>query len=185
MILKHAVVLQLIIPPIEGPRLANLLPLLWLNNNRRNIRLWAIPPLSLSNRFLGKKSEKEEIVLYVLLTDQCVSEVLPAQSAVATNIPNPSTARLSYNRQIINVSDPVNYRPIDPTAFHWYPPGMNNGIHWSLDVNNKDRSNFNLVSASNQSCLHYANQINGFVIGPTITDEQRCCALWNHCLYLG
>jgi len=55
--------------------------------------------------FFGKEKTTQKILLNALLTDQRVSEVLPAQSAVATNIPNPSMARLSYNRQMINVSD--------------------------------------------------------------------------------
>eukprot|EP00571_Detonula_confervacea_P003727 CAMPEP_0172319338 /NCGR_PEP_ID=MMETSP1058-20130122/37382_1 /TAXON_ID=83371 /ORGANISM="Detonula confervacea, Strain CCMP 353" /LENGTH=516 /DNA_ID=CAMNT_0013034355 /DNA_START=39 /DNA_END=1586 /DNA_ORIENTATION=- len=128
--------------------------------------------------FFQKDKPTQQKLLRALLTDDRVSGVLPAQSAVGSHIPNPSSSGLSYNNEFISLTDAENYQPLDPTAFHYYPPNTHGGVHRSLHDENMDRSNFNIHNAANKSCLHFANQINSFIMGLTLTKEQRRSALW-------
>ncbi len=77
---------------------------------------------------------------------------------------------LSYNNQVIDISNPKHYQPLKNTEFHWYPPDMFGGRHQSHDENNNIRSNFNLTRAANKSCLVYARKIRDCVIGLELTD---------------
>ena len=97
---------------------------------------------------------------------------------MASNARTESTDSLRYNDQIIDLADPTKYRPLQNTAFDWYPPDVNNGTHRSLDPRNRDNTNFNISRASNKSQLLYANKINSFVMNLCLNHEQRRCALW-------
>ena len=123
--------------------------------------------------FFQKDKPTQQKLLRALLTDDRIAGVLPAHSAVASHIPNPSSSGLSYNNELISLTDTENYQLLDPTAFHYYPPNIHGGVHRSLHDKNMDQSNFNIHNAVNKSCLHFANQINSFIMGLTLTKEQR------------
>ena len=80
--------------------------------------------------FFLKGKEKQEELLKAILTDQRVTEVLPEESTVATKTQNQSNGTsLNYHNQMIDISDPTKYWPLQHNAFHWFPPNTNNGVH--------------------------------------------------------
>ena len=115
--------------------------------------------------------------LSALLADPRARDVLPANFGRLENSQN-NPQGMQYNNQSIDISDPSNYRPIDNTAFHWYTPEYLDGRLRNLDEQNNPRPNFDLARAANKSCLLYANKIQDFVMGLTLSDEQRRSAFW-------
>ena len=114
--------------------------------------------------FFSQDKAKQKELLKAILTDRRASEVLPSPSTVASNARPESRDGLRYNHQMIDLADPTKYRPLQHTAFDWFPPDVNNGTHRSLDPRNRDNTNFNISRASNKSQLFYANKINSFVM---------------------
>ena len=72
--------------------------------------------------FFGKDIASQREILRAMLTDQRIKAVLPPSSSVETNSTNMPTNNLSYNNVSIDFTDAASFRPIDNTAFHWYPP---------------------------------------------------------------
>ena len=101
--------------------------------------------------------------------------MLPTQEpTVAAHAPDPPTAHRNLDDQrSTDHTNPSLYHPFDNTAFHYYPPNINNGIHRSVDPRNIGNETFNLIASSRKSCLHFANKIKDFVTGLVLTGEQR------------
>ena len=72
--------------------------------------------------FFGKDIASQREILRAMLTGQRIKAVLPLSSSVETNSTNMPTNNLSYNNASIDFTDAASFRPIDNTAFHWYPP---------------------------------------------------------------
>jgi len=111
------------------------------------------------------------------LNDEREQFRLPAHEEVAlainsVNTPTSAAQTMSYNNQIIDNSNCLLYHPLDHTSFYSYPLNILNDIHRSMDPSNIAAPKFNLVAASHKSCLHYATQINDFVNGLILTDDQ-------------
>ena len=122
--------------------------------------------------FFANDTATQKRYLNALLTDGRVKEVMPVYASQR------GPEQTEYNNELIDLTDPANFRPIDNTAFHWYTPNYESGRHRSLDSDNNTRRNFNIVSAANQARLRYANRIQDFVMGLDLSDEQRRSVLW-------
>ena len=73
--------------------------------------------------------------------------------------------------------DPNNLRPLDATAFHYYPPNIFGGVHRSRRPENQ-HNKFDIIDAGRQAANHFANQIRNFVMDLKLTAEQRRYVFW-------
>lgn len=130
------------------------------------------------NWFFGLNVTMQQSMLNAIARDRRGKSMLSAALAATNTIPT-----LEYNNRVVDVNRPSNYRDVDSTPFYYYAPtkemnAKKNGTHRSLYEPNKNNPQFNLQSAADQACLHYANRINNFVMGLQLSDEQRRSALW-------
>lgn len=128
--------------------------------------------------FFSKDATSQREILRAMLTDQRIKTVLPPSSSVEPHSAEMATSNLSYNNQSIDFTDPASFRPIDKTAFHWYPPHQNNGIHRSLHQINASKEDYDVNESAKKSLNHHANLIKNYVMNLSLTDEQRRSAFW-------
>ena len=120
----------------------------------------------------------QKSILHSILTDQRAKDILPPYVRPPTNVAVTDTSRLEYNNQLIDISDPSKFRPLDKTAFDFYTPNKHGGRHRSLDKDGNLRTDINLQRAASRSCLHYAHSIKDHIMGLKLSDEQRRSAFW-------
>ena len=72
--------------------------------------------------FFSMDNQKQQKYLAALLSDHRVSPVLPPNSKGSICTPSPTNKYLTYNNQYFEISDPINFKPLDREAFHYFTP---------------------------------------------------------------
>ena len=134
---------------------------------------------AITNLFFEQDETIQEQVMHRILTDQRLkSKVLPPSKRVASRRDEHDSTLIEYNNQIVSLSDPESYKPLDHNAFHYYQPNYLRGMHRSLNPSNATNPDFNLKDAARQACLEHARDINKHVMEKRLTHEQRRLALF-------
>ena len=122
-------------------------------------------------------NQKQQKYLAALLSDNRVSPVLPPNSKGPICTPSPTNKYLTYNNQFFEISDPNNFKPLDPEAFHFFTPKFFDGVHRSQRPSQQFHD-LNVVESARKACSSFAHHIRDFVMGLSLTDEQRRLAFW-------